>query len=89
MNKFNPINHLQPFKNITPRHTVILEPPTTTLATSSGTSIHLSSLVRFLDASVVEPMILLVDHAADECGASIKKHNIVPPMMPISQHVLN
>ena len=39
MDKFNPISHLQPFKNITPRRTVILEPPTITSAASSGISI--------------------------------------------------
>ena len=57
MNRFN---HLQAFKNITLRRTVILESATTTSAVSSGTSIDLSSRVRFLDTSVLEGMILLV-----------------------------
>jgi len=70
--RYEQIQSNQSSTTFTPRRTIILEPPTTTSAAFSGTSIDLSSLVRFLDAPVVEPMILLVDHAADECGASIK-----------------
>ena len=51
MNEINLINPPQPFKNIMPRRTVKLRVSNHNLAVSSGTSINLSSRVRFLQWS--------------------------------------